>query len=419
MKDIVETQEKNKIVIFLICIISIFLNHQKPISGINISISDIALVLLFYIYLINNELFIPKKVLLFFVFLSITNLCTSVFISPNKFNYGLNINSILNDYIKMVASFLYFLFGYNLVKNRMTMSAYKWYSIMSIFMGGLGIVLVLLDINVFRSILFYEGSRYVGLMNDPNYFSLIQCSVLVYVINNEQLSKMIKALICASLFLSIALSGSKTGMIICILYLFVSYMRMLIKNKSYKHISYNLLFLIFIFISGSLLLSAMQVLMDQLVSINPVIGRIRLLFTDFNAAISANGSIRLKVWTDAIEIIKQSPLLGVGTGSYLPARISYGSGSLAHNTFLQIIAEWGVPFAMLLFLNMINVFSKTRKFCGSRDMIIMRDMLIVFLLGSLSLSLNNARMLWMFFGVLYSVSLCENHEEDYRNEAGF
>lgn len=407
-----ELKEKRGLILLLIIIMSIFLNHQKPILGFNLSVSDFLIVVLFLIFVFNNKLIIPKNALFFFLLLSVSSLNTSLFVSPYKFNYDLKINPIVIDYIKLTSSFLYYVLGYNLARQKKVSSIYKWYSIGAIAIGILGILIVLLNINVFRGFLFYQGVRYIGLMNDPNFFALIQCTALVYVIKNRDYNKITQILLSIVIFVSIVISGSKTGIIIIVLYLTISYVRMFLKNNTKESLIKKLLVLIVILVLVPVLLSAMEIALEKLISINPSLGRIRVLFNDFDSAISVGGSSRDRAWSGAIDTIIQSPLVGVGTGSYLSVRMARGGGGFAHNTFLQIIAEWGIPFASIMFTYMAYVFYKTRNFYNQQHSMIVRDILLILLIGSLSLSINNARMLWLFFGVL-----CSDYNKFYRNKS--
>lgn len=387
-------------VIYLIILMSIFLNHQKPIQGVNISISDFILLLLLALLIIYNKLTIPKKALLFFMLLSLVTLTTSFFISPYKFNLSLDIISIVSDYIKLVVSFLYFLIGYNISKSNKDMYIYRWYSLAAIAVGIVGIILVFLNIHFFRDFFFYLGTRFVGLMSDPNYFALIQCSALPFIMNNKFHKGSFKLLATVVILLSILIAGSKTGILIFILYLLWFFLRSLFKKNSKKNIILKVVVLLVVFLMAPFLYNMIGIILDQLSHINPVINRTRILFTDFESAISSDGSSRTSTWSGALDTIQQAPIFGVGVGSYLAVRASRGGGGFAHNTYLQIIAEWGIPLSFILFIYMGYTLYKTKKSHGKSNVIIARDSFLIFLLGSFSLSLNNARMLWVFFGVL-------------------
>ncbi|HRY52225.1 MAG TPA: O-antigen ligase family protein [Candidatus Portnoybacteria bacterium] len=73
----------------------------------------------------------------------------------------------------------------------------------------------------------------------------------------------------------------------------------------------------------------------------PVVSR---LFSSFDLSEGSNAG-RLAIWQDSIEVIKKSPLLGVGLGNY---SLSVGLGQdyrnsiTSHNLYLDILAETGL-----------------------------------------------------------------------------
>ena len=125
---------------------------------------------------------------------------------------------------------------------------------------------------------------------------------------------------------------------------------------------------------------------------------------DFSGAISENGSGRDITWKVAIQVIQLSPVTGIGIGTY--SHIAYQmfhSNNIAHNTFLQLSAEWGIPLAFMLFIYMFFTIGKATNFSISNDSemnLILRDIIIILLIGSMAISLNNARVLWLILGAL-------------------
>lgn len=61
---------------------------------------------------------------------------------------------------------------------------------------------------------------------------------------------------------------------------------------------------------------------------------------------TADGSTlsRVQLWSDALEALRGNPLLGIGPGG-----MEEQSGQVAHNSFLQAYAEWGIPGGWLFF----------------------------------------------------------------------
>jgi len=71
------------------------------------------------------------------------------------------------------------------------------------------------------------------------------------------------------------------------------------------------------------------------------------------------GDARLVAWKAGLNMIKAYPLTGVGLGNFKAVMVGYADpnadiNSIAHNTYLEIAAELGIP-ALLLFLVLIGV----------------------------------------------------------------
>ncbi|NLY08802.1 MAG: O-antigen ligase family protein [Tissierellia bacterium] len=426
MHNSIDDQTKKASIITLsIIVLSIFLNQQKPMFGYNLSFSDFAAILLILIFVFKKKLVIPNSIMLFFLLLSVITVSSAYFISPNKFNYMVNIDLIINNYLKLVSSFIYFILGYNFYKNMKMDLVYKWYSIGAVIVGLMGVLIVFFNINIINNEYLFMGSRYIGLMSDPNYFSVIQCTALVFFMRKKDLSKTFRVLCCIVIFLSIALAGSKTGMIVLICYTLIVLGETILINRTRQQLLKNLFIVLVIIILLPFLFNLFNATINAIASVYPTFDRVKILFVDFGSAISDGGSSRDRTWSVAIDIVKESPIFGVGIGSYLAVTNAvHGGGGFAHNTYLQIMAEWGMPLSSTLFIFMFYIIFK--HVASNRKMrsesIIIRDIFIILLIGSLALSLNNARMFWLFLGALYKSSQYlkiglnrYSHKETYRN----
>ncbi len=94
---------------------------------------------------------------------------------------------------------------------------------------------------------------------------------------------------------------------------------------------------------------------------------------------SSNSSGRTDLWTVGVRMWEANPVLGVGSGNYINAAIHYVDqpGALtradlivdvphvAHNTYLQVLDDMGVP-GLLLFLTLVGV-SLRAAFSAARD----------------------------------------------------
>lgn len=398
--------EKQKIIIFMTALTSILLNHSNKDFGINLSLSDISIFLSILLLIIKGKFVLPKYHTMFFLILSIILLMTSVFYSPFKFNFIINYSSITKDYLKLLTSFLFFLLGYNISRLNIMKINVKWYSIGAMIISSTGLLMKLLNINYLNSLMYFGSSRFRGLMSDPNYYSIVQCTALVYFLRQNSIFKIKKILLYVMNFVFIAMSGSKTGMVTLIIYSFFVFLEhQLVKKKSYKSIIISLFLIFFLILSFPLLVYILNTFLNKILALFPVFKRMQLLFEDFFSAIVQEGSDRDATWGSAVETIRESPLVGVGLGSYtIINRTMFKGGSVAHNTYLQIFAEWGGILGLLffgyIFLIIAKVIFKAKSYNYDSDLFITRDIVLILLIGSLAVSLNNARMFWMFLGGL-------------------
>src|SRR6266702_4496845 len=72
--------------------------------------------------------------------------------------------------------------------------------------------------------------------------------------------------------------------------------------------------------------------------------------SDFFDPSKVYGADRFKIWLDAIAIWQRSPYFGVGAGNYQFFDLSYGTDvvGIAHNQYLQVLAEMGVQGLLCL-----------------------------------------------------------------------
>ena len=94
-------------------------------------------------------------------------------------------------------------------------------------------------------------------------------------------------------------------------------------------------------------------------------------------------------------------------GTYLEvAHALTGGAVLAHNTYLQILAEWGIPLALALFTGIAAVTARRPPDPERRALWgIGSTALLVLLVGSMGLSLNNSRVFWVLLGVTAATHL--------------
>lgn len=388
----------------LIILLAIFLNQSNVIFGTNISFSDTFLILVLLYLIYKKDLSVPLIPLLFFMLLSITTVFTATFVTPWKYNFSYDIVSIIRNWLKLFVTLLYLILGYNLMRKKDINIIYKYYSIAALVIGFIGIVFSLINIGIMRDTLFYGGFRFRGFMNDPNYFAIIMVTGLAYLIRSKDKSLLLKYIFGFIVFISVSISGSKTGIIVLGLYILFVFAEYMFKSVSSRQSVIKKIFVLLVILL--LFLFSIQMFnsfIERVAEIFPIFSRINVLFTNFNAAVNAQGSGRGEAWSTAYKIIKKSPIIGIGIGTY--GNVGYliaGSNIIAHNTFLQLLAEWGTPLTVLFFSYLIAVLIKSKCSTNSEndENLISRDVIIILLFGSMAVSLNNVRILWLSLGSL-------------------
>lgn len=414
----------NNVLTGMTCFIGVLLNQSDVLFGINISLADFITVL-FIAALINYNLFhVSSTHVLVFLLFSVVIFINAVFVIPNVYHIPIAAESVLTDYIKVLVSFLYFLVGYLIAKNNLSRPLFKWFAIAAAAIGFLGIIFSLVPVPQMAELLFYEQVRLKGLMNDPNYFSVIQCSAIAIMLRYKPISSAVKISSIAILILSIFSSGSKTGFLTlgCVLMFIVFNNFLEGKIEVKKLISFLLfLFVVFTFLPNlqTILSGFLEIVSDKF----PVFSRVELLLTDFDQAVTANGSGREEQWVIAMDLIQEFPLLGVGnTANYLTVVQGMSPmGNLAHNTYLQMAGEWGIPVTLFMAYYITRVFLiPVSKNENKQIHLMTKEMLAAFLVSSLSLSFNNSRIFWLLLGmaVWYSIEAKEKWVQQTHKDGG-
>ena len=397
--------KKERISLTLV-LLGFFLNQSGSIFGLNISITDFFFLVTFMNLIFTHGIVIKPIFILFFISISVVGLYTSLFYSPLIFPVAPSGYSVLTNFLKFVVVFLYMVLGYNAARLKYDQLIIRAFSFGGVLVGLLGIILTLTNSGLFNDLFFYELVRFKGLMNDPNYFAVIQVAVIACIVNNRYLSKVIRSILCISVIISILVSGSKTGFITLFIYFLYKILENLIRGE-------NKVFSLVVLCATAIMLllnpfSYISLLVTKLSASIPILYRISNLLNNPFEAASSGGSGRTGIWIESINIIEKSPILGVGFGTFTDImQVFRGSSELAHNTYIQIIAEWGILLSSfsMLYITVMLITSFFIKNATVESQTI-KDIVIVLLIGSLGISLNNSRLLWFFIGILvfYSTS---------------
>ncbi|AZP04907.1 O-antigen ligase family protein [Jeotgalibaca ciconiae] len=401
------TKENKSLSIFLI-IFGFFLNQSSIIFGINISFSDILSILILLNIALTKKMIIPFQTLSFFIVLIMSTLTASVYIVPIIFNVRPTSMQILVNYLKLCVNFIYLLLGYLIAKSDRIRKVFSGLSIGALVVGVLALIFSVIRIPFINELFFFGGVRYRGLMNDPNYFAVLQILSLVYIIS-ENITPRRKWFFSTLLIISILMSGSKTGLVTLVFIILMGYLKRSLRIKSnVKSILISFGFFIFITFIVFYYKSIMTYVLPKISDAIPIVKRLEPLFLDFETAIVDGGSGRNRAWGTALELIKKSPIFGVGIGTYLTiTKEVYNYGSIAHNTYLQLGVEWGLPLTITLFSYIFMLLTKKQD----RDIVYLKYMLIVILIGGVAVSFNNVRIFWLIIGCLIYYSKRHNEFE--------
>lgn len=395
----------------LIIAFGVALNHSSVILGFNLSLADPIAALLALAFIAARRMWVPPAPLLFFLLLSVHQIAVAVFLTPRWTHAPLPYTAIVDDYLKLAAMFLCLLLGMQIIRAGRTRLLLRAYITGSVAVSTIAVASIALPALTSLGDVFYGGFRFQGFTNDPNYFAVMTVAALAALWYDTEIRAHLRVAASVILIGGVLLSASKTGAIALALLVI---WRILGLHTAEDGAPRPRRFAIPVAVLGAtsiaLLLTPSSGIggsLAEIVARTPALERLAPLLTDFDAAIGAGGSERGDAWAVAVAIILFSPFLGVGVGTYLTVaeRIS-GNEVLAHNTYLQIAAEWGLVFAIVLFV-LIARYTLLRPSSASHRAAwaISSNALLVLLVGSLGLSLNNSRLLWVLFGVTIAAHL--------------
>lgn len=427
---LLEGKQDKSFIVGIVFLMSVFLNQSNVLFGINLSLSDFLILGLLLILLIKQELTLPLTHIVVFSAFSIVILFHSLFIIPNQYMIAANPLATLIDYTKLLVVFLYYVIGFNLSRLKLITAFLKGFTVGAVGIGFIGILISFVPIPYLSSIMLFGESRLIGFMNDPNFFAVIQCCALSILLRIHPLNHVIRVGAIGIILLSIISSGSKSAVILVGLYSGYFLIGKVVKIK--KATPLNIVSSLFL-VLGLLavipnLLSYTDEFMAMIVYRFPIFSRVELLFTDFSSAVSDGGSGRAQVWETALHMINSAPLLGIGLGNYITIANQFvHDPNVAHNTYLQLSAEWGIVLTALFFLYVGSTLIAVKPIISENDQEnqnrqIIRDILIIFLIASVSISLNNARIFWLVLGMSvfqtkYSHQLTQTLKGEDHNES--
>lgn len=340
---------------------------------------------------------------MFFLGVCGITLLTAAFVTPVLFDVFPTWGTMLRGLVKYLITFAFFVLGYNLARRNGLLQLLRFYSWSALSMGAVGVVLTLSGSGVFRDFLFLDGGdRYLGLVSDPNLWAICVVAGMPYFMRAGGFTLRARILVVAVAAAAVLVTGSKTGFLALIVYLAYLTVRWAVSSSRSQRNLPAVLVSIAAFLVMIPLLPSMESTSEFVVRYIPIAERVTTLFLDPEVALNEGGSGREEVLTNASIVVGESPLVGVGVGQYLPVVTQVtGRYALAHNTYLQMAADWGIPLTVLLFVGVLLLMGKKPAMQSPALLVgVQREMLAVLLIGSLSVSFNNVRLFWILLGSL-------------------
>lgn len=201
-----------------------------------------------------------------------------------------------------------------------------------------------------------------GLMANRNLFGSAQALVIPFVIYvlyySRKLWKYLGFIAISGIIISLIISQTRSSWISASIMLLVSFILLMIFIGSLRKIWIISVTILIVYITALVMLlmvtdqeGILSTSIKERISTNPAAK---------NATESVNANERLKIWSKTFELIKDNPVTGVGLGNWKIIIPQYGTEGLAwangkfvpdrpHNVYLQILAETGIPGAILYF----------------------------------------------------------------------
>lgn len=252
---------------------------------------------------------------------------------------------------------------------------------------------------------FGESFRLVGLQQDPNYNAFMFVPVfpfMVYWMLRRTKYFVFLGIGVALSFLSVMLSYSRSMLIVTLLTVALILLagKMRLRTKA---------LLAAICTGGAIALMMVPGVQERLLSVGVV--RQILLSDDIGAHMYVKGegslATRIAVLRSGLDAVARNPLFGIGTGDFrdevgAEAMSAYGWSPAAHNSFLEIAAENGLP-ALALFsyalVGAIRALALRHREDGNPDCIAAAMSLVALVAIMLTLNVHQSRLFWILFAI--------------------
>lgn len=366
----------------------VLLNFQRVIGSLNFSLADLLIFPLLAYLIATKTLRLDKGIFAATLYLMLYIVTASAIFVPFQYQVSVEMSSLLVGTIKQSVLFIYLFIGLSLRSSPYEDQVIKGVVIGSFISAIFSILFLISGIPTLRAFV-VDSDRLIGFSNDPNFFATVQCAALGLLLFSKTfaLSTYRKWAILA-ITVSVLLTASKSGL------LFMTAIYATFIGLTFKHRNLKLLLVVSVVLFLSLI--GITSFKDQITQLIPAFERIVRLFENFGYALNADGSSRSAVWNLAINIISSSPF-GIGNSAFWVIADRFGGDNLAHNTYLQLAIEWGLINAVVFVFCLLYVLAYSIFTRRQHDAAIV---LLVMLMFSMTLSLNNSRLLWFVVGLM-------------------
>lgn len=391
----------------MLAILGVLLLQTLVVAGVNTSGADPLAVAVLCVLLLRNTT-IPAIPTVIAMLILTTTLATAAFITPHLFGVAVSPALLVRDAAKLLMSYIYFILGYALIRSGWMDTVIRWYSRAGLLVAAVGATWAFLGLGAMRDTLFYGDVRFRGISSDPNMCAILLVASLPYFARSNGKAPL-TIIAYLTVLAGVLATGSKTGFVVYGLYAAVTCARGM--GSAWRRPKAALVVLLLTGVATSLLLLAALGFVGGLTahSVEGNFGASRATEVLANPAqaLTESGSGRLEAFSTAVSIIAASPLAGVGIGTYSDvASALSGSPVIAHNTYLQLAAEWGLPLAVgFVVLTLLLVTAAlTPSTDHAPETPILADMCLILLAGGLAVSLNNVRLFWLSLGGVAAAS---------------
>lgn len=125
---------------------------------------------------------------------------------------------------------------------------------------------------------------------------------------------------------------------------------------------------------------------------------------------------RISIWYDALRVLAENPLLGVGTGAFREGLLSvHGYEAAAHNLFLSILVEQGL-IGFCLFASLLIFLFVGLKHLSADARAMWLFVLLTWLTGVMTLSWTYRKPTWLIVGLLATAVAGRRSEEQMQEQ---